>query len=76
MIEWVFVALTVIATIANVKKLWWGFALYMATNAYWCVFNLLHGVHSQAVQYAIFFALATWGVWSWRKKRDLYEKKT
>lgn len=68
MIKWLIVVVTVVATIANIKFLWWGFALYMLTNAYWAIHNMRIGEKQQAVLYTLFFLLATWGVLSWLRK--------
>jgi len=69
MLQWCIVGVTLVATVANIKKMWWGFALYMLTNAYWALYNLTIGQTRQAVLFGVFFALAAWGVWSWVKEK-------
>jgi len=72
MLQWCVVVVTLVATVANIKKKWWGFALYMLTNAYWAVYNIVIAETRQAVLYLVFFVLAAWGVWSWvRDVRNL-----
>ena len=42
------------------------------TNASWVAVDVYHDVWAQAFLQAVYFALALWGLWAWRK--DLEDK--
>ena len=43
-----------------------GFAVWIVTNAYFAIHNLRIGETQQAALYAVYFALAVWGLVKWR----------
>ena len=59
---------SLVGTAANAFGKRWCFAVWLFTNAFWCVHNAAIGEWSQAILYLVNFALAIVGLWKWRRK--------
>jgi len=59
--------LSIIGTVANVYKKRWCFVIWLFTNGFWCVYDIMIGAYSQAILFAIYFVLAVHGLIKWRK---------
>jgi len=69
--SWIVTVLSLIGVVANVKKKSWCFAVWMITNAYWCVYDFARGLPSQAILFAVYFLISAWGLISWiREERS------
>jgi len=75
MYEWTYVitVLSVAGTIANIYKKWWCFILWGIANLAWCVYDIHIHEYSQAILWGVYFMLAVWGLYSWRKA-EIVEK--
>ena len=60
---------SLIATVANVKKQRWCFAVWMVTNLVWAAYDWHIGAYAQALLFCAYFFLALWGFVSWRPAR-------
>ena len=68
MIPYIITALAIIGTVGNSCKKVWGFYLWIVTNAFWCVFNVVNRSYAQAILYAVYFILSIVGIVQWRKE--------
>lgn len=66
---WIVTVLSLVGTVANVKRRSWCFIIWLGTNITWCVVDIRYGLYSQAFLYAIYTGLALWGLHEWRNKR-------
>ena len=66
---WFVAALSLIATVANVKKQRWCFAVWMLTNLVWAVYDWRIGAHAQSLLFSAYFVISAWGFVSWREGR-------
>ena len=66
-IPYIITALAIIGTVGNSCKKIWGFYIWLCTNAFWCVFNVMHRSYAQAILYAVYFILAIVGIVKWKK---------
>ena len=60
-------AASIIGTVANSMQKRWCFRVWLCTNAFWCVFNVMHRSYAQAILYAVYFILAIVGIVKWKK---------
>lgn len=56
----------VVGTVANSFGKRWCFWIWLCTNAFWVVFNLINFSYAQAMLYAFNFAMAIVGLLKWR----------
>ncbi len=66
---WVLFVLTIVGVILNIKKNKLCFIVWAVTNFAWMIVDYEAGIYAQAAKYAVFFVLALWGLWEWRRKR-------
>lgn len=57
-----------VATIANVYKQRWCFAVWLVTNSFWAAYDLSIGAYAQAGLFAAYAVLAVLGLYQWSKK--------
>ena len=62
---WIVTAVSIIATIANIKKLKWCFAVWLCTNAIWAMYDYSIGAYAQSALFCVYVALAVWGIYEW-----------
>lgn len=67
-IGWVCAVLSLIATVANVRKLRWCFGVWVLTNLTWTAIDARAGLWSQAALQLTYAGLAVWGILRWGKK--------
>jgi nicotinamide riboside transporter PnuC len=67
-LTWGVAVLSLAATIANIHKRRWCFAVWFATNATWAIVDAKSGIHAQAALQAIYAGLSVWGWLTWGKK--------
>lgn len=60
---------SIVGTVANVRKKRWCFVVWLFTNAAWCVVDTYKGLYSQAMLFAVYVALAAWGLVQWRRSQ-------
>ena len=66
-IAYIVTALSIVGTVANSFQKRWCFIVWVFTNSFWCVFNIINGSYAQAILYAFNLAMAFIGLWKWRK---------
>ncbi len=57
---------TIVGTVANSFGKRWCFWVWMCTNGFWCVYNVLIGQYAQGLLYALNFAMAIVGLVKWK----------
>jgi nicotinamide riboside transporter PnuC len=57
---------SIISAVANIYKQAWGFALWLATNTLWAVYNYRKRELPQSILYVVYAVLAVWGLLHWR----------
>lgn len=62
-------AASIVGTVANSFQKRWCFWVWICTNSFWCIYNVVNGSYAQALLYAFNFAMAILGLIKWRKKR-------
>jgi len=70
---WIIAVASITGTAANVLKKRWCFYIWLATNSFWCVYDIWLGCYAQAAIYVVYFGLAVWGLVTWKpiKKRKM-----
>ena len=69
MTYWIIAAASLVGVILNIKKNRWCFAIWAVTNFAWMVIDFKEGIPAQGVLMGVYFVLALWGLWKWRRKR-------
>jgi len=64
---WVITVLSIIGVILNVYKKQSCFIIWAFTNFCWMCLDFYKGIYAQAVLFLIYFLLAIWGIYKWRK---------
>ncbi len=67
MMIWLLAFLSVVGVVLNVRKDRRGFIFWMVSNAGWIVIDWMHGIYAQSVLFMIYFFLALWGWFRWKK---------
>ena len=58
---------SIIGTVANSLQKRWCFWVWICTNTFWCIYNIVSGSYAQALLYAFNFAMAIIGLVKWKK---------
>jgi len=64
---WLLTILSLVGVVLNIKKARACFYIWAFTNAAWAVIDYRAGLLAQSALFAVYFALALWGIASWRK---------
>jgi len=67
--KWMLVAGSLVGTVANVRKRWWGFLIWTVADAGWVAMNVWHRSWSEAALWATFTGLSAWGMVAWRRRK-------
>ena len=67
-ISYIFTFAAIIGTVANSLQKRWCFYIWLCTNAFWVVFNILNGSYAQAILYLFNFIMAIVGLTKWKKQ--------
>lgn len=65
---WLVFVFTIVGVVLNIKRNKWCFAVWAVTDFIWMIVDYKAGIYPQVAKYAVFFVLALWGLWEWRKK--------
>lgn len=68
---WWIAIIALMGVFLNARGKWQGFCLWLLSNAYWCWHNVQLGEYAQATLFGIFWALALYGIWRWRKQASI-----
>lgn len=61
--------LAIIGVILNIKKNKVCFYIWFFTNASWCIVDFYKGIPMQGILFAVYTALAVWGIFEWKKEK-------
>ena len=64
---WLVTVASLVGTVANIKHRRWCFYIWALTNAAWTVYDVHKTAYPQAALQAVYFGLAIWGIFAWRK---------
>lgn len=66
-LPYIITLLSVVGTVANSLQKRWCFWVWLCTNAFWVVFNVISRSYAQALLYAFNFAMAILGLCRWKR---------
>jgi nicotinamide riboside transporter PnuC len=69
--------LTVVALIGvvlNIQKKQSCFYIWLVTNVSWAVIDFYKGIPMQGLLFSVYAVLAVWGIYSWGKEKEKYDK--
>lgn len=74
-IPYLVTAASIVGTVANSLQKRWCFYVWLCTNAFWCIFNVINVSYAQVVLYAFNFTMSILGLIKWqrngtKRKRD------
>jgi len=58
---------SIIGTVANSFQKRWCFCIWLCTNAFWCIYNIINKQYAQALLYLFNFIMAIIGLVKWNK---------
>lgn len=64
---WLITFASIVGVVLNIKKRRACFAVWMCTNAAWCVYDFGIGAYAQSALFGFYFVLAIWGWCAWKK---------
>lgn len=67
-ITYIVMAASMVGTIANSCKKRWCFYIWLCTNAFWCIYNLINHQYAQSLLYLFNFIMAITGLVKWKAK--------
>ena len=67
MMYWIISFLSLVGVVLNIKKRKECFIIWTVTNFSWMLVNYHHEIYAQSALFAVYFLLALWGLWEWRK---------
>ena len=65
-LHWLLAAASLTGVVLNIRKRRESFAIWIGSNAVWCVVDAAAGLPAQATLMAIYSGLAVWGFCAWR----------
>jgi len=65
---WALAALSIVGVILNIRHKKICFIVWMASNGSWAIIDYRAGLYAQSALFVVYFALAVWGWWAWRKE--------
>lgn len=66
-IAYIVTVLSIVGTIANSFQKRWCFIIWICTNTFWCIYNLINKQYAQALLYLFNFTMAIVGLIQWKK---------
>jgi nicotinamide riboside transporter PnuC len=67
-LPWSLAVLSIIGAILNIRKKRSGFAVYTVANMGWIIVDIYYGIYAQALLFAVFTVLSSWGWIEWGRK--------
>ena len=68
MIDWILALISIIGAILNIKRIKWGFALWIIANTGWIIFSFVSGIYGQVPLWIVYNILSIWGFIDWHRK--------
>jgi nicotinamide riboside transporter PnuC len=72
---WLITIISLVGVVLNIKKQRASFALWLVTNGFWCIYDYSLGAYAQSALFFIYFLLAVWGLWEWKKGGSTCQKQ-
>ncbi len=66
---WIVTAAAIVGVVANIHKKQWCFAIWMATNAAWALYDFSISAYAQGTLFVVYFGLSVYGFIHWRKAK-------
>ena len=66
---WVLTIASIVGVVLNIKKHRLCFLIWAITNFMWAIVDYQAGLYAQSALFGIYFLLALYGLWEWRKAR-------
>jgi len=66
---WLITIASITGTVANIYKKRWCFIIWLFTNSLWMIIDFYQGLYAQSFLFAVYTALAIWGLIQWRKDK-------
>jgi len=73
-LTYIIAIISLVATIANVRKKRYCFIIWLCTNLFWCIHNAAISQYAQSGLFAAYAALAAWGLIEWKSASPKTEK--
>lgn len=67
-IAYIVTLVSIIGTVANSFQKRWCFYIWLCTNAFWCIYNIINKQYAQALLYLFNFIMAIIGLVKWKAK--------
>ena len=67
-LSWVTSGASIVGVVLNIKHYHQCFIIWAFTNFTWMIIDFKMGLPAQGTLFAIYFILALWGIYSWRRK--------
>lgn len=68
-ISYIVTAISITGTIANSFKKRWCFYLWICTNTFWSIYNLMLNQYAQSLLYLFNLIMAVVGLFKWKKEK-------
>lgn len=66
-ITWITAGASLVGVVLNIKRQRICFLIWACTNAFWAVYDYTIGAYAQSALFGVYFFLALWGLWEWRR---------
>lgn len=67
---WLITIASITGTVANIYKKRWCFIIWLFTNSLWMIVDFYQGLYAQSFLFAVYVALAIWGLIQWRNENQ------
>lgn len=65
---WLLTILSIAGVILNIYKNKYCFIIWSVTNFSWMLIDFYKGLPEQGCLFLVYFCLAIWGLWKWKKE--------
>ena len=69
-LTWSLTIAAIIGVILNIKKMRSCFYIWAVTNFSWAVVDFYKEIYAQSALFGIYFLLALYGIFEWRKRKE------
>lgn len=67
-ISYLITAITLVGTVGNSFQKVWCFYIWIPTNLFWVIYNIVIGQYQQAILYTVNTITSVMGLYNWKKK--------
>jgi len=65
---WIITIFSLIGVVLNIYKNKYCFIIWAFTNFAWMIIDYIYGLYAQSALFLIYFILALWGLYKWKKE--------